>query len=202
MIAQKLREEIEAYLSKYYVSREETDSYVPKVDLPDVKFSRRVDENALQKHQKRKGIFSKRTDAVEACQAIPQLYFNEAELKTLLGELDDDFTVSLKRTIEFKHMSDSEVYNAAQISRQLFHNILYKEGYKPGKLTILALICALRLTVGEGDALLKKAGYAFSNSSKLDLIVKYCLDHGIYSVMTINEILYEYDQPLLGSGQV
>ena len=40
--------------------------------------------------------------------------------------------------------------------------------------------------------LLKRAGYALSQSSKSDIIVAYFLEHGIYKLDTVNEALYSF----------
>jgi hypothetical protein len=58
---------------------------------------------------------------------------------------------------------------------------------------------ALRLSLDETDELLFKAGFALSNSSPFDIICAHYIRNGVYDVMTINQALYAYDQPLLGS---
>jgi hypothetical protein len=50
-----------------------------------------------------------------------------------------------------------------------------------------------------GKLLIGRAGLAFSQSSISDLIVRYCIENGIYDIYEVNALLYEYDQPLLGS---
>ena len=47
--------------------------------------------------------------------------------------------------------------------------------------------------------LLKSAGYAFSDGSKRDWIVRYCLEHKIYNINQVNTLLFEYDQEQLGA---
>ncbi|MDC7229198.1 MAG: RNase III inhibitor, partial [Sphaerochaetaceae bacterium] len=67
------------------------------------------------------------------------------------------------------------------------------------KRTVIALAIALELTLDEADNLLEKAGYALSHSSIFDVIIEYFIVHKQYKILEINEVLFSYDQPLLGS---
>ena len=51
----------------------------------------------------------------------------------------------------------------------------------------------------EAVGLLKSAGYAFSDGSNRDLIVRYRLEHIIYNINQVNTLLFEYDQEQLGA---
>ena len=44
-----------------------------------------------------------------------------------------------------------------------------------------------------------KEGFALTDSSIFDLIIQYHLENKKYNIVEINIVLYEYDQPLLGS---
>lgn len=53
----------------------------------------------------------------------------------------------------------------------------------------IAICFGLDLNIAETRALLKTAGYALTNSSKTDLIIRYCFENDIYKLADINYIL-------------
>lgn len=120
-------------------------------------------------------------------------------LQSLMDNLGESFAARLVRLIDERELKDSTVYKRANISRQLFSKILCSTNYNPKKKTVLAFAVGLRLTEQETTDLLKSAGYAFSDSSKQDWIVRYCLEHKIYNINQINALLFEYDQDQLGN---
>lgn len=63
---------------------------------------------------------------------------------------------------------------------------------------VYAIKFALELSLDETDDLLERAGYALSHASKFDVIVEYFIVSGKYNIFDINEVLFKYDQPLLG----
>lgn len=120
-------------------------------------------------------------------------------------ETEESFSEAIVKIIREKHMTDPECYNRANLSRAVFNKIKQaalnpdERGYKPSKTTALALALALRLSLDETNDLLKKAGLALSHSDKGDIIVEYCLLNNIYDIFEVNDLLFRFDQPLLGS---
>lgn len=121
-------------------------------------------------------------------------------LDALMEKLDEPFSEALLKLIDAKGKTDVEVYKRANLDRKLFSKIRTGKGYTPKKPTILALAIALELSLPEVEALLGRAGYALSHASKFDVIVEYFIVSGNYDIFQLNEVLFSYDQPLLGGS--
>ena len=132
----------------------------------------------------------------EAAASRPS-YAAPDSLKDYLGQRESTFTEYLLDLLREKDEKDSAVYHRAQMSRQLFNKIINKKDYQPTKNTAIQLAIGLRLDLNQTQKLLGKAGFALTRSSKSDLVVQYFIQHGEYSIVTINTALYDCDLPLL-----
>jgi DNA-binding phage protein len=137
--------------------------------------------------------------AFAACEPMPVYASKASSLEDILKQEDAGFTETLLRRIDESGRKDAEVYKKAGLTKQHFSKIRNNPHYKPTKPTALALAVALELDLDGTKDLIGRAGYALTNSSKFDLIVRYFIEQGNYDVVEINMVLYKFDQPLLCS---
>ena len=204
----RLLDGLESYRRKLRTNASfpEPSFYSASVPMARPKESAREERASVEKARPRKssarGIFpsfrrrteSAKTEAAPAPCAVPEPMFSTERLV-----LDESFSEMVMRKIdEAGFKKDSECYVRANIDRRLFSKIRSDVHYHPKKTTAVALAVALELNLNETRELLEKAGYTLSHSILFDVIVEYCILQKNYDIFEINELLFQYDQPLLG----
>ncbi len=121
------------------------------------------------------------------------------DIKRILSAKEPGFGASLAGKIDELGLRDSRVYRAAQVSKAAFNKIINDKSV-PKRQTAVPLVLVLGLDPAQSYKLLETAGIVLSSSSHFDLIIRYCFEHSIRDIDIVNDILYEFDQPLLGSA--
>ena len=103
------------------------------------------------------------------------------------------FQTVLFRMIEERNLNESDVYNKVHIDRRLFSKIRSDKNYHPSKETVILLGLSLELNVGELEELLKSAAYSLPKNNHYDLIIRFCFVKRIYDLISVNELLDEYN---------
>ena len=127
---------------------------------------------------------------------MPHIDFEDLDQK--IKQLDMSFSETLFYLIDKKQLPEVECYKRANVDRKTFSKIKCNKNYRPSKTTALSFAFSLKLTYEETQELLSTAGLTLSRSSVFDVIITFCLVKGEFSVNDVNEILFRYDQPLLG----
>lgn len=123
----------------------------------------------------------------------------ELNWQELLLQRDAGFAETLVSLIEKSGKKNSEVYKKANVDKKLFSKIINNVSYHPSKQTALAFAIALELDLEQTEDLIGRAGYALTRSSKFDIIVEYSIRNRCFDIYSINEVLFQFDQCLLGS---
>ena len=111
----------------------------------------------------------------------------------LASKLQMSFSEKLMWWIKERKRKPVEIYSAVGITKGHFAKIRNNIHYHPTKETVLAFVVALHLSMEEAADLLKRAGYALSDSCLSDMIVAYFLEAKRYNIDEVNEALYRHD---------
>lgn len=193
-LSRELIGRVETYIDEHYVETH----YVPRSGLEEAKYQgvkRKISMKILSEPSEEADLLRVEEDVSASCSDAEAVAPSTVE--ALISGLDKPFSELLFDLIDLKGLSDVEVYKRANMDRKHFSKIRNK-AYIPGKKTVMALAIALGLNLDESMEFLKRAGYTFSHASKFDVIMEYFISNRIYDIYKINEVLFEYDQPLLG----
>ena len=186
-LSEKLFQSVASYIDEYYVDAHDSCSGFPEENRRRIRRRREME------------ICESRCIQEETLPCAPMAASKTMSLEDMLKQADAGFTETLLNLIDKTGKKDSEIYKKANISKQHFSKIRNNPNYKPSKSTAIALALALELSLEETKDLIGRAGYALTNSSKFDLIIRYFIEQGNYNVVEINIALYEFDQTLLGN---
>ena len=195
-LSEKLFQSVASYIDEYYV--ESHDFFRGALAENQRRIRRRREMEVCESSTVMEEIPVCATmDEVRPCAS--QSKAKAMSLEDMLKQTDAGFAETLLNLIDKTGKKDSEIYNRANVSRQHFSKIRNNPAYKPTKSTALAFAIALELDLEQTKDLIGRAGYALTNSSKFDVIIRFFIESGNYNMMDINTALFEFDQTLLGS---
>lgn len=89
-------------------------------------------------------------------------------------------------------LTHTDFMERSGISRKTYSKIKLDQT-NPDKKTIMQICIGLGLKVDHAKLLMKAAGFAFSSSNDIDVIVYKCLEHGVCYISEVNDILVMAD---------
>ena len=207
-LSKKLVEDVKSYIETDEVEDErikliqELLSYYEFNDEP-------IDDELIGEIKISKGI-------INICESEDSIMFESSNkciapdgLDDLIPELDkieitneDTFAYKLFKIIDENNFKDSEVYNAAGVSKMVFSNL--RKGVIPKKKTVFQLCLALPININEATELLASCGYTFILSDKFEKTIKKIIEAKNTKKLTridvIDLILYELGLPVFNNN--
>ena len=130
--------------------------------------------------------------------AQPAMLSADISLEDQLANIGVSFHDKLFELIDEAHLDNKDVWKRANLDRKHFSKIQCDQNYHPKKKTVMALCIALQLDLEQSKDLLARADWAFSPSSKVDLIVQKAIIDKQYDIMQLNVTLFKYTNEILG----
>lgn len=199
-LSEKLFNSVSSYIDENYIRSKTFDEYGRENRHGSLIETERIREELIKSSRICEDICA--VQALEECHDMPAATIDsmdQDDWKQLLKDLDAGFSETLLQLIDRTGKKDSEIYKKANVDRKLFSKIKNNMDYRPSKTTALAFAFALELDIDETIDFIGRAGFALSHSSKFDVIVEYFLVNRNYNIFELNEILFAFDQPLIGA---
>lgn len=165
--------------------------------MPDIKNIESLVQAYIAKHFKA----DIHTQSVALHGAFGGVVLDDIDFKRLLAQArtgNSTFSEMLLDFIKDSGEKNSTIYTRANIDRRHFSKIASRPDYKPSKQTVLAFAIALKLNFEQTEDLLASAGFTLNKTSLADVIVSFFIEYKIFDIDLVNQILYKYEQPLLG----
>ena len=118
----------------------------------------------------------------------------------------ESFFLLVEKLRTKRKLRPGDFYQKTMIVDRKLYNKIRGNGkigkkYRPSKVKVFAMGLALELPLEEFKGFLERAGYVFDNNSDFDLVVRYCIENGIYSIADVNARLLAFGQRILGGAQ-
>ncbi len=189
LLSEKLFSEVRSYIDENYVKEKFKEEY---------KTERPTELRDVSGQISRYNLLGEANHSYEQFTLKEPLAIDEGSIAKLLDNLDASFSETLLKLIDKTGKKDSEIYKKANVDRKLFSKIRTNKDYRPTKKTAIAFALALELDIKETEELISRAGYTLSHSNKFDIIVEYFILHRNYDIYELNEVLFTFDQPIIG----
>ena len=190
--------EIDSYIDANYVRNSHKREY-PVRSRRSARF-RELSEEAFYEEMLQKNQIEDTYPFDDESKALaePCMLSADMSLEAQLANMGASFHDKLFELIDASHLDNKDVWKRANLDRKHFSKIQCDMNYHPKKKTVMALCIALELDLEQSKDLLARADWAFSPSSKVDLIVQKAIIDKQYDIMQLNVTLFKYTNEILG----
>ncbi len=193
-LSSQLMGEIDSYIDANYVKAQKKAEYK--------RSSRSVSRRILSEERYPEDEIEEYEDELlmsEAEESIAMAPLSAANIsfEEQLNQIGPSFHDKLFELIDASGIDNKDIWKRANMDRKLFSKIQCNDDYHPRKKTVLALCIALELDLETSKDLLARAEWAFSPSSKVDLIVQKAIIDKQYDIMQLNMVLFQYTNETL-----
>ena len=196
----KIVGEIDSYIDANYVKKQRSTEYLGRDRARRNRFEPEIDEACYEEMLM---MHPDEEECILQSEAIPPL--QEAKMSHKLMSLEEEldnlgmsFHDKLFELIAKAGIDNKDVWKLANLDRKHFSKIQCDANYHPKKKTVMALCIALKLNLDEAKDLMARADWAFSPSSKMDLIVQKAIIDKQYDIYQLNVTLFKYTNEILG----
>lgn len=196
----KIVGEIDSYIDAHYVRTQENAEYSRRIrSSRSMEFKPEWDEELyLERMEQLEEEEELCHDATTFSMGEPIIQEPKMTLEEELNNIGLSFHDKLFALIDKAGIDNKDVWKLANLDRKHFSKIQCDANYHPKKKTVMALCIALKLDLEESKDLLARADWAFSPSSKVDLIVQKAIIDKQYDIMQLNMTLFHYTNEILG----
>ena len=197
----KFRSELRRYVQKYYEppkrpepEEDRQSSHTPSVKEPEhghVMHSFRMDDDPFEDDPDLVELMKRADKDPSVLQSSTMRSFYLAWERR--NGVKVSFSSEVVRLVSLKYKKPSAFYVPAGIDKRIYHKMKTDYEYKPSKNTAIRCCLGLHMDDEEAADLLKLAGYAFSPSDPSDLIVRFCLEKGIWDINSVNYLMDSFD---------
>lgn len=122
---------------------------------------------------------------------LPDQWHSEYEVWQAAHNRQQTFREFILDSLEKKGINPVAFYTAADIDRKLFSRMKNEPDYRPSKDTAIRCCLALKLNIEQTEYALSLAGYSLSWSLHEDLAVRWCIQHRVFKVYDVMEVVEE-----------
>lgn len=196
----KIIGEIDSYIDANYVKKQRNTEYSGRGRSRRNRFEPEIDEACYEEMLM---MHPDMDECILQSEAIPpqqeaKMIAPSMSLEEELDNLGMSFHDKLFELIAKAGIDNKDVWKQANLDRKHFSKIQCDANYHPKKKTVMALCIALKLNLDEAKDLMARADWAFSPSSKMDLIVQKAIIDKQYDIYQLNVTLFKYTNEILG----